>query len=66
MITKSARCTGSLISRIAIAKAAFDKKNAVFSSKLVLHLRKKPAKCYIWSVALCGAETWTLGNVDQK
>jgi hypothetical protein len=23
-------------------------------------------KCYIWSIALCGAETWTLRDVDQK
>ena len=23
-------------------------------------------KCYIWSIALCGAETWTLRKVDQK
>jgi hypothetical protein len=36
------------------------------SSKLDFNLRKKLVKCYIWSVALCGAETWTLGRVDQK
>jgi hypothetical protein len=30
-----------------------------FSSKLELHVRKKSVKCYIWSTALCGAETWT-------
>jgi hypothetical protein len=29
-------------------------------------LRKKPVTCYIWSIALCGAETWTLRTVDQK
>jgi hypothetical protein len=29
-------------------------------------LRKKLVKCYIWSIALCGAETWTLRAVDQK
>jgi hypothetical protein len=23
-------------------------------------------KCYIWSIALYGAETWTLRKVDQK
>jgi hypothetical protein len=31
-----------------------------------VNIRKKLVKCYIWSVALCGAETWTLGEVDQK
>jgi hypothetical protein len=31
-----------------------------------LELRKKLVKCYIWSVALYGAETWTLRAIDQK
>ena len=29
-------------------------------------MRKKLVKCYIWSIALYGAETWTLREVDQK
>jgi hypothetical protein len=29
-------------------------------------LRKKLVRCYIWSIALYGAETWTLRAVDQK
>jgi hypothetical protein len=29
-------------------------------------LRKKLVKCYIWSIALYGAETWTLREVNQK
>jgi hypothetical protein len=29
-------------------------------------LRKKPVKCYIWSVALYGAEIGTVWGVDQK
>jgi len=43
-------------SRIAMAKAAFNKKRDLFTSKLDL-LRKQLAKCYIWSIALYGAET---------
>jgi adenylate kinase family enzyme len=31
-----------------------------------LEVRKKLVKCYIWSVALCCAETETLRAVDQK
>jgi hypothetical protein len=31
-----------------------------------LELRKKLLKCYILSIALYGAETWTLLAVDQK
>jgi len=33
----------------------------LFTSKLDLNLRKKLLKCCIWRIALCGAETWTLG-----
>jgi hypothetical protein len=32
---------------------------------LDIKLRKKPIKCYIWSIALYGAETWTL-RANQK
>jgi hypothetical protein len=38
----------------------------LFTSKLDLNLKKKLVKCYIWSIALYGAETWTLRKVDQK
>jgi hypothetical protein len=31
-----------------------------------LELREKLEKCYIWSIDLYGAETWTLRAVDQK
>ena len=48
-----------------MAKVAF-KKKTLFTSKLDLDLRKKLVKCYIWSMALCGAETWTVWKVDQE
>ena len=42
-----------------MAKVAFNKKTTLFTSKLDLDLRKKLVKCYIWSMALCGAgEGW--------
>src|SRR5215470_11221874 len=49
-----------------MAKAAFNKKKTLFTSKLDLNSRKKLVKCYIWNIALYGAETWTLRKVDQK
>jgi len=49
-----------------MAKAAFKKKRALFNSTLDVELRKKLVKCYIWSIALYGAETWTLRAADQK
>jgi hypothetical protein len=53
-------------SRIDKAKAAFKKKRALFTSTSNLKSRKKLVKCYIWSIALYGTETWTIGAVDQK
>jgi hypothetical protein len=47
-------------------KAAFNKKENLFTSNLDLNLRKKLANCYIWSLALYGAEKWTLRKVNQK
>ena len=60
IITHNARCTRRVKSRTAMAKAAFKKKKNLFTSKLDLNLRKKLVKCYTWSIALYGAETWTL------
>ena len=65
MLTDDGKCTCEIKSRITMAKAAFNKKN-IFTSKLDLHLRKKLVKCYVWSMALYGAETWTLRATDQK
>jgi len=42
------------------------RKGPFFTSMLDLELRKTLVKCYIWSIALYGAETWTLRAVDQK
>jgi hypothetical protein len=52
VITNAARCTREIKSRIATAKAGFNKKRALFASKLDLNVRKKLVKCYIWSTAL--------------
>jgi len=49
-----------------MAKAAFNKKKTLFTSKLDLNLRKKLVKCHIWSMAFYGAETWTLRAADPK
>ena len=41
-------------------------KTTLFTSALDLELRKKLVKCYIWGIALYGAETWALRAVDRK
>jgi hypothetical protein len=60
MLTNDGKCTGEIKFSFAMAKATFNKKRAVFTSKMDLELRKKLVKCYIWSIALYGAETRTL------
>ena len=57
MLTEDGKCTCEMKSRIAMAKAAFNKKKNLFTSKLDLNLRKKLVKCYVWSMAVYGAET---------
>ena len=49
-----------------MVKAAFNKKKNLFTSKLDLNLRKKLVKCYVLSMVLYSAETWTLQATDQK
>jgi len=66
ILKNDGRYTCEIKCRIAMAKAAFNKKRALLTSTLDLQLRKKLVKCYIWSIALYGAETWTLRAVDQK
>ena len=48
-----------------MAKAAFNKKT-LFTRKSESNLRKKLIKCYIWSIRVYDAETWTLQKLDQK
>jgi len=66
ILTSDGRSTCEIKCRIAMAKAAFNKKRTLFTSKLDLELRKKLVKFYVWSIALYGAETWTLRAMDQK
>ena len=48
-----------------MAKGVFNNKN-LFTSKLDLNLWKRLVRCYVWSKALDGAETWMLRATDQK
>ena len=66
MLTEDGRCTCEIKSRIAMAKAAFNKKKNLLIRKLHLNLRKRLVWCYAWSIALCDTETWTLRATDQK
>jgi hypothetical protein len=66
ILTNDERCTCKIKCRIAMVKAAFNKKRALFTSTLDSELRKKLVKWYVWSMAIYGAKTWTIRTVDQK
>ena len=66
ILINNGRRTCEIKCRIAMDKAAFNRKRTLLTSTLDLELRKKLVKCYVWSIALYGAESWTLRAVDQK
>ena len=66
IVTDYAKCTHGIRYRISVSKEAFNKTKNLSTSKLDLNLTNNLVKCYIWSIALCGAETGTLRKVDQK
>ena len=49
-----------------MAKEAFNRKRSIFCGPLEKELRKRLVKCFVWSVVLYGAETWTLRLNEQK
>jgi len=53
-----ARYTPEIKSKIVMAKAAFSVK--IFSPETDLNLKMKIVKCYVLSIALSSADTWTL------
>jgi hypothetical protein len=62
ILTKDEKYTFEIKCRIAMAKAAFNKKRTLFTSTLDLELRKELVKCYVWSIALYGVELGRFGQ----
>ena len=59
------KCSKEIRTRIARAKG-FNKKKKLLCGPLRKELKKRLGKCYVWSVTLYGAETWTLRKEDEK
>jgi hypothetical protein len=49
-----------------VFSAALNTKQTILTNILDFNPRKKLVKCCIWSVAVYGAENWTLRKVYQK
>ena len=60
LITRDGYCTREIKMRIAIAKEAFNRKISLLTSKMIIELRKKLVRFYVWSITLYGLEIWTL------
>ena len=59
-------CCQEVKQKVPIAKEAFNRKRSVFCEPLQKELRKRLEKYFVWSVALYGAEAWTLRWNEQK
>jgi hypothetical protein len=57
MITTYERCTREIKPSSAMAEAAFDKKENIFTSILNLNLKKELVPCCIWGITLYGVDT---------
>ena len=42
------------------------KKKSLLTIKLNCELKKKLVRCYVFSIALYGSETWTLRKLERK
>src|SRR6476661_4071843 len=65
LITEEGTCVAEIKSRIAMAKDAFNKRRELLTNRLSKELKKKIVLTLVWSVALYGAETWTLRKAER-
>ena len=49
-----------------MAKEAFNRKRCISCRPLEKELWKRLVRCFVWSVVLYGAETWTLRQNEQE
>ena len=66
VLTRDCYCTREIKMRIVIAKEVFNRKMSLLTSKMNIELKKKLVRCYVWSIALYGSETWTLRKLERK
>ena len=65
-MSSNMNCCQEVKQRVAMAKEAFNRKRSIFCGPFKKELRKRLVKCFVWSVVLYGAETWTLRRNEQK
>lgn len=65
-VTHDGRSKEDIKSRLAQARRAFMAKRSLLVSNISLSLRKKFLRTYVWSTALYGSESWTVGRPDKR
>jgi len=67
IFTEDGKNKEDIIQRIKEAKVMFNnKKQLLCLNNLSLEMKKKLIKSCIWSVAVCGSETWTIGKNEER
>lgn len=67
LITGDGRCKQEIKSRLCQAKINFNKRKNLFTAKgMSLKIRVNLIKTLIWSIALYGSETWTIGKEEAR
>ena len=61
MITHDARCTVEGCH----GKSSLQQQEHSFHQKIGITFKEEAINCYIWSVALYGADSWTLGKLSE-
>ena len=59
-------CCQEVKQKIAMSKEDFNIKRNIFCWPLEKELRKRLVKCFVWSLVLCGAESWAVWWNEQK
>ena len=65
-ISSNINCHLEVNQKIAMPKEVFNRKRSIFFGSLEKELRKRVVKCFVRSVALYGAETWTLRRNNKN
>ena len=67
ILTWNGRCTDIIRSRIAFGKIAFSRvRNVLVTRGIGVKLRKRFAKCFMWSIVIYPSERWTIRNRGKK
>ena len=59
-IIEDGRRDAKIRSRIALAKAAFNNRQELLTNSMSRSVKKKIVETVVWSVLLCGSESWTM------